>query len=70
MVKKQSLKLDSSAKILGTQIYYCEYRPFFPAELEHLLGEKGFQVVGMFDNKEMEESDLSGEWLYVAARFR
>ena len=49
---------------------YCEYRLFFPAELEHLLAEKGFQVVGMFDNKESRESDLSGEWLYVAAVFR
>ena len=46
---------------------FCKYRLFFPAELEHLLGEKGFQVVGMFDNKELEQSDLSGNRLYVAA---
>nr|VFJ88614.1 MAG: Methyltransferase domain-containing protein [Candidatus Kentron sp. H]VFJ90721.1 MAG: Methyltransferase domain-containing protein [Candidatus Kentron sp. H]VFJ96872.1 MAG: Methyltransferase domain-containing protein [Candidatus Kentron sp. H] len=49
---------------------WCEYRLFFPAELEHLLGEQGFRVVDMFDNKAMKEGDLSGEWLYVAALFR
>jgi SAM-dependent methyltransferase len=49
---------------------YCEYRLFFPAELEHLLAEKGFKVVSLFDNKELEETDLAGEWLYVAALFQ
>ena len=46
---------------------FCEYRLFFPAELEHLLEEKGFRVVGMFDNKELEETNLSGRPFYVAA---
>ena len=46
---------------------FCEYRLFFPAELEHLLEEKGFRVVGMFDNKELEETDLSDRPFYVAA---
>nr|VFK24130.1 MAG: Methyltransferase domain-containing protein [Candidatus Kentron sp. LPFa] len=49
---------------------YCAYRLFFLMELEHRLAENGFEVVGMFDNKKLEESDLSGEWLYVAALFR
>ena len=49
---------------------YCEYRMFFPAELDHLLTEKGFQVVGMFDNKQLRESDLSGRRLYIAAQYR
>ena len=49
---------------------YCEYRLFFPAELEHLLAGKGFCVVDIFDNRALRESDLSGEWLYVAAVFR
>ena len=26
---------------------FCEYRLFFPAELEHLLNTKGFRVLGM-----------------------
>jgi hypothetical protein len=46
---------------------YCEYRLFFPAELERLLADKGFKVAGMFDNKELKESDLSGSRLHVAA---
>jgi len=49
---------------------YCEYRLFFPAELEHLLGEHGFDVQGMFDNKDLRETDLSGPRLYVAAQRR
>ena len=46
---------------------YCEYRLFFPAELEHFLNEAGFSVAGMFDDKELQDSDLSGPRLYVAA---
>ena len=46
---------------------FCEYRLFFPAELEHLLNAKGFRVLGMFDNKDLRETDLSGPRLYVAA---
>ena len=49
---------------------YCEYRLFFPAELEHLLAGKGFTTVGMFDNMELLDNDLSGERLYVAAKYR
>jgi hypothetical protein len=43
---------------------------FFPAELEHLLECKEFRVVGMFDNKELKESELTGPTLYVAAKFQ
>ena len=46
---------------------FCQYRLFFPAELEHLLSEKGFKIAGMFDNKELRETDLSGPRLYVGA---
>jgi len=46
---------------------FCEYRLFFPAELEHLLNTKGFRVLGMFDNMDLRETDLSGPRLYVAA---
>ncbi len=46
---------------------YCEYRLFFPAELEHLLCAKHFQIRGMFDNMELKETDLAGPRLYVAA---
>lgn len=46
---------------------FCRYRLFLPAELEYVLAEKGFSVAGMFDNKELRETDLSGPRLYVAA---
>lgn len=46
---------------------YCEYRLHFPGELDHLLAERGFRVAGMFDNKELRDTDLSGARLYVAA---
>lgn len=46
---------------------FCRYRLFFPAELEHLLAGHGFTVRGVFDNKELADSDLSGPRLYVAA---
>ena len=49
---------------------FCEYRLFFPAELEHLLETKGFRILGMFDNKDLRETDLSGPRLYVAAILR
>ena len=49
---------------------FCEYRLFFPQELEHLLTERGFEVAGMFDNKQLEETALTGPRLYVAAIFR
>jgi SAM-dependent methyltransferase len=46
---------------------WCEYRLFFPAELEQLLSSHGFRVAGMFDDKELRDSDLAGPRLYVAA---
>jgi hypothetical protein len=42
---------------------------FLPAELEHLLGERGFRVTGMFDNMQLQDSSLSGSRLYVPAIF-
>jgi SAM-dependent methyltransferase len=48
---------------------FCEYRLFFPAELEHLLGERGFRVAGMFDNMQLQETNLCGPRLYVPALF-
>ena len=47
---------------------YCEYRLFFPAELENLLAGRGFEVVGLFDNMQLNHSDLSGPRLYTAAK--
>ena len=47
---------------------YCRYRLFFPAELRHLLVLHGFDVTGMFDNKKLDHSNLTGKRLYVAAK--
>lgn len=49
---------------------YCEYRLFLPAELTQLLAGSGFGVVGMFDNMQLRDTDLSGARLYMAARFQ
>lgn len=49
---------------------FCEYRLFLPAELEHLLGERRFRVMGMFDNMQLEETELCGPRLYVAAIYQ
>jgi hypothetical protein len=49
---------------------FCEYRLFFPAELAHLLEERAFRVAGMFDNMQLEDTELNGPRLYVAAIFQ
>ena len=45
----------------------CRYRSFFPNELKCLLTARGFQVVGMFDNVELRDTDLTGLKLYVGS---
>jgi SAM-dependent methyltransferase len=45
---------------------YCQYRLFFPKELEMLLKTVGFKLDGMFDNKELKETDFSGPRIYAA----
>jgi SAM-dependent methyltransferase len=45
----------------------CRYRLLFPLELEGLLRRAGFTVLGMFDNTDLDETDLWGHRLYVAA---
>ena len=41
----------------------------FPAELTYRLRQFGFQVVELFDNKDLRATDLSGTILYVVAKF-
>jgi SAM-dependent methyltransferase len=47
----------------------CRYRMFFPAELRHLLTGRGFDVLGIWDNMELADSDLTNPTLYVAAKY-
>jgi len=48
---------------------YCRYRMFFPADLRNWLALHGFEVLGIWDNKELESSDLTKSTLYVAAKY-
>jgi SAM-dependent methyltransferase len=47
----------------------CKYRLLLPEELAHRLGEYGFNVLGMYDNKGLEESDFTGPTMYTVARY-
>ncbi len=46
----------------------AEYRLFFPVELEDYLHQHQYSALGMWDNKELKEGDLTDRRLYVAAR--
>lgn len=48
---------------------FCEYRLLFPQELRGYLEASGFRVLGMFDNKDLADSQLDNNRLYVAAQF-
>jgi hypothetical protein len=39
---------------------YAEYRLLSPDELRGLLDAGGFEVAGMYDNREFKDSDLAG----------
>ena len=39
---------------------YAEYRLLEPGELGRLLERAGFEVVGLYDNRRVEDSDLTG----------
>jgi SAM-dependent methyltransferase len=49
---------------------YLEFRMLFPRELDNYLTKAGYCVLGMFDNTELEESDCSGNRLYVVAEYK
>jgi SAM-dependent methyltransferase len=53
----------------STEDDFCQYRMLFPAELTYRLGLAGFQVVELFDNKELRRTDLDDVTLYVVARY-
>lgn len=46
----------------------AEYRLLFPLELEDYLRQHQYSALGMWDNKELKEGDLTDQRLYVAAR--
>jgi SAM-dependent methyltransferase len=66
LVRRRMWAIDGQGEVED----FCEYRLFFPAELEHLLGEWGYRVAGMFDNMQLQETGLNGPRLYVSALFQ
>lgn len=69
--RKQCFRRSRTWKIEGRDepvVDDAEYRLFFPLELDYFLSRHGFSALGMWDNKELRDSDLSGQRLYVAAR--
>jgi SAM-dependent methyltransferase len=65
LVRRRTWTIDGQGEVED----FCEYRLFLPAELEQLLTERGFRVAGMFDNMQLQETDLSGPRLYLTAIF-
>jgi SAM-dependent methyltransferase len=49
---------------------FCRYRMFFPAELKDWLRRYSFEVQGLWDNKDLQESELTQPTLYVAAIYQ
>ncbi|WP_414577843.1 class I SAM-dependent methyltransferase [Anabaena sp. CCY 9402-a] len=45
----------------------CQYRLYFPAELKRLLRQYNFEIVGLFDDRSLQTSELDGELLFAAA---
>jgi SAM-dependent methyltransferase len=66
LVRRRKWKIQGCGEVED----FCEYRMFFPAELEYVLEERGFQVAGMFDNMQLQETELCGPRLYVPAIFQ
>jgi len=48
---------------------YCEYRMLFPQELEFMLSKHSFIIQEMYDNMQLESSDLTSHRLYVVAKY-
>jgi SAM-dependent methyltransferase len=46
----------------------AEFRLFFPLEIEDYVTQHSFSFIGLWDNSDMIETDLSDRRLYVAAR--
>jgi hypothetical protein len=39
---------------------YAEFRLLLPEELERLVEAAGFEMLGMYDNRELQPTDLTG----------
>ncbi|HEY3297919.1 MAG TPA: class I SAM-dependent methyltransferase [Armatimonadota bacterium] len=71
--RKQSFRRVRTWKIDGQKepvIDDAEFRLFFPLEIEDYLGQHGFSTLGMWDNADLRETDLSDRRVYIAALAR
>jgi SAM-dependent methyltransferase len=48
---------------------YLEFRMLFPREIEYYLTKSGYSVLGIFDNPELQDSNYTGDRLYIAATY-
>lgn len=48
---------------------FVKLRKLAPMELQHYLELHGFEILGVYDNRELLETDLSGTLLFAFARF-
>jgi SAM-dependent methyltransferase len=71
--RRQSFRRVRTWKIDGQRdpvIDDAEFRLFFPVEIEEYLSQHGFSVLGIWDNSDLRETDLSDRRLYIAALAR
>ena len=71
--RNQSLRRVRTWRVRGQKepaVDDAEFRLFFPLELEDYLSRHDFSVLGMWDNCDLQESDLTDRRLYVAALAR
>lgn len=69
--RKQSFRRVRTWKIEGygePVVDDAEFRLLFPLEIENFLQQNRFEVIHMWDNTGLQESDLSDRRLYIAAR--
>jgi hypothetical protein len=66
LVRERVWKIPNSEPVTDS----CQYRLYFPAELERLLRQYNFEVVSLFDDRSLQTSKLDGEFLFVAAIYR
>jgi SAM-dependent methyltransferase len=69
--RRQSFRRVRTWKIDGQEepvVDDAQFRLFFPLEIEDYLSHHRFSVLGIWDNKDLQESDLFGRRIFIAAR--
>ena len=66
LTRRRTWELPGGVKEKDT----ARFRLFFPMELEHYLELHGFEVIDMYDNTDLTDTDLDGSMLYITATYR